>query len=81
MDAKEYFKDYYGEKTPVMSGLDYEEMQSFAESYHQAKSKEEAVERYEIAMEYLRNRKSERPHPVVVERWLHIAAFGKEGEG
>ena len=33
--VKKYFKEYYKKNPPIMSNLDYEEMQIFAEAYYQ----------------------------------------------
>ena len=47
----------------------------------EAKSKEEAKGRYNYVLNLFNERKSERPHPVVVKQWIKLAAFRKEGEG
>ena len=59
MDAKKYLKEkFIDEEYEIDSlipgvGESYFKLANFIESYHQAKSKEEAGERYEAATQYL----------------------------
>jgi hypothetical protein len=83
MDAKEYYKqfdteDITGAPEPDYSLSFYQNIFRLMESYHQAKSKEEAEERYKDAWEWMRE---EFPDNTSIQHALRLAAFGKEGEG
>ena len=82
MDAKEYLKKKY--KADFNSTIGIIESKPFwetiandMEAYHQAKSKEEAEERFNKAVEDYFNTDSTK----TVHENLHWAAFGKEEEG
>jgi hypothetical protein len=76
MTADEYISQYYA-KTAVFG---IEQVIDLMEDYHQAKSKEEAEERYEIAKYCLGCDSSGirlRTTPLI-EHAIKLAAFGKE---
>lgn len=56
MDAKEYFKKEYGSIhiKDVVNMNDFDSLYSLIDEYHQAKSKEEAEERHEEALDHMR---------------------------
>jgi len=89
MTAKEYFKDdagifqFNGEEFLILRPVQ-------VESYHQAKSNEEAEVRFNKAVKYfesqhsiLRHEKSIKIETLgqIINMAMNIAAFGKEGEG
>jgi len=91
MVVKKFFKKWspYGSEHPDETLFDGEAMMRFAESYHQAKSKEEAVDitnKVETLIGYLElwYRRYSPPSgffAVIEEAKEWLAAFGKEGEG
>jgi hypothetical protein len=82
MNAKEYFIEKNSKEEYEAQSYDYTpaDLVEFAEAYHNAKSKEEAEERYEIAKYCLGCDSSGirlRTTPLI-EHAIKLAAFGKE---
>ena len=84
MTAIDYFEDVFPNSYKRTGELERKFWTEFAESYHQAKSKEEAEERYKEAIESLKDQPVSLGPLVDVAplgNALRLAAFGKEGEG
>ena len=84
MTATEYYETYNdlfhtGDGTTNKNNITMDKSGAieFAESYHQAKSKEEAEERYELAVDYI-NRGAKFEYKYSTEEAIRLAAFGKE---
>jgi hypothetical protein len=75
MNAKEYLKSI---GVPVDYPV-HEVWAEYMESYHQAKSKEEAQERYEMAKSKMSRYVKGGEVKSVFDNVLRLAAFGKEG--
>ena len=94
MDANEYLEENHPDlmiyiKAYIPTEVD---LTAALNGYHQAKSKEEARERYEMAAKYWENEvmaifndeeelPDKFPKPSQVFKYGQLAAFGKEGEG
>lgn len=80
MDASEYLK----ENNPMLLGLIESylpakaDLASVLESYHEAKSKEEAQERYDKAIELYHNQNLPTPNPTSIAGWIEIASGLKQ---